>query len=247
MAIYNFLSEVIESTINYTNQCINDVSNYVSGLSNEGYFISGSDILVPASQCDNVDRDDIDWSYNQYTRILSSVTPCPSDPDTVYNLTWLSASMTIHDEEYSMDQWYPQLQFVFYEPVQRLTPAIIASCWSTHSHVWAHADPDSVLTVIDHEGESHAIPLYGEYDNEEWLNLVGMKHVDAEEEGEDADDEAEEEEEAEDGEETEAEDGEETEEDEEANAEAEKKEEEETSPSLTTSDGCPLVPLVEVA
>jgi hypothetical protein len=236
LTLYNFLSDTLDSFADYVKHRLHSLTHTLLGLSNNWYFLNASNIPISSLYCDRVDREDIDWTYNHDTYTLNA-----EGSDLMYRLPWLSASLTIHGEEHSLDQWYPRLMIGPSAHTPDLNPARIAACWSIHTHVWAHVDPEAILTVIDHHGAVHEVSLYTEYDEEGWLDILPLRQNDAnaEEEEEEEEDENEDEStvEAADATETTVDEGETTEEGEAIDATDEEEE-------LQTSDGCPLVPLI---
>ena len=261
LTLYNFLSDTLDLFADYAKRSLHRMTHSLLGLSNNWYFLNASNIPLSSLYCDRVDQEDIDWTYNHDTYTLNA-----EGSDHHYKLPWLSASLTIYGEEYSLDDWYPRLNIRPSAHTPDLNPARIAACWSIHNHVWAHVDPEASLTIVDQHGAVHDVSLYADYDEEVWLDLVQLRQVEEEEE----------EEEEEEGEEEEAavteaveaveavtaeavtaeavteaavteavteaaavEEGESTDEGEGTEATDATEEED-----LQTSDGCPLVPLI---
>ena len=247
LTLYNFLSDTLDLFADYAKRSLHRMTHSLLGLSNNWYFLNASNIPLSSLYCDRVDQEDIDWTYNHDTYTLNA-----EGSDHHYKLPWLSASLTIYGEEYSLDDWYPRLNIRPSAHTPDLNPARIAACWSIHNHVWAHVDPEASLTIVDQHGAVHDVSLYADYDEDVWLDLVQLRQVEEEEEEEEAATEAvtaeavtaeaaveavtdavtaeaaEEGESTDEGEGTEATDA------------TDATEEED----LQTSDGCPLVPLI---
>jgi hypothetical protein len=138
--------------------------------------------------------DNISWAFNAESHILSSLTY-----SSIRNRL-RCLSLDIHDGNnvHSLDSFLPTLALYIHDDLP--TPMVLAACWSILSGVWPSPTGRPTFHAIDRNGEEHTIPIFEDYDEEEWSTVLGIPIPAREEEEGEGEGEEGEEEEAEGGE-----------------------------------------------
>jgi hypothetical protein len=154
---------------------VDTVCSFLSGVSNEWYFLSDVLIPLPASQYKNIKnnvptRHSILWSYNSGSGTLKRGGPRAPPAITTFHPDWLSVMIEINGEEYSMDHWvqnfaYERSNFDWFSPF------VFATCWSIYSKIWFTRHDDVQLHIITNMGDRVSFSV-GEEWGEDWIQTL---------------------------------------------------------------------------
>ncbi len=161
------------------------LSCYLSGTSNQWYFMLHNIGPVPASHYSNTNYslpNTIEWIFDSY-ELTSSLHPSIQRQYVVQNATlpFLSANITVHDRTFSLDEFLQNFKIDF-TPDNIPEPLHIMRFWSITRSLWFTVPENPVLNIIDNEGTEHSFVVFGDYDEDQWNSLFVVYGEEEEEE-----------------------------------------------------------------
>jgi hypothetical protein len=159
------------------------ISNYLQGLNNQWYFLSGCYTPIPATlyrnraeQVQATHR--LKWIYDSDERVLARQPTAQEELTGIEHFDLLSITIQIGDREFQIDEWFEHFQ---YEKAGNnlFNPRLLATCWSIDSKIWFTSEDSAFVHIIDDFGERHSFSLSGAYDVEEWLECFGYEPLSA--------------------------------------------------------------------
>jgi len=111
---------------------------------------------------------DIAWTFSTNTHILSSPTYSLANK----KLRCLSIQIRDGSATYSLDALLPTFSINLHDELP--SPIVLGTCWSVLSGIWPDPERSPTIHIIDCQGNEHDISLFGDYEDEQWSNALGI-------------------------------------------------------------------------
>ena len=153
---------------------------YFTGMTNKWYFLPGATTPIPATYYDNrtygiETANTIGLEYDETFGLLTYRPLRIAVPRTTKSLPWLSASLTVNNRVFDIDNWARSFRFdtISEDEPSWFTPRTFVSCWSIDSNIWPVQSDNVFLNVIDTNGTPFQFSVCGNYDTDLWLDCLG--------------------------------------------------------------------------
>lgn len=186
LSVYNTVTDMYSKGSEGLMRFLHNLSCYLSGTSNQWYFMFHNIGPVPASHYSNTTYSlpsTVEWIFDSY-ELTCSLHPSIHRQSVVHygSLPFLSANITVHGRTFSLDEFLQNFKIEF-TPDNIPEPLHILRFWSITRSLWFIMSDNPVISVIDNEGNEHSFTIFGEHDTDQWNSFFVV-----EEEGEDEQD-----------------------------------------------------------
>ena len=187
LSVYNTVTDICSKGSEELMRFLHSISCYLSGTSNQWYFMLQTICPVPASHYSNTNYslpNTVEWIFDSY-ELTCSLHPSIHRHSFVQygSLPFLSINISVHDRTFSLDEFHQNFKIEF-TPDNIPEPLHILRVWSITRSIWFTIPENPILNIIDNEGNEHSFPIYGEYDSDQWNSFFAVEEEEEEEEDE---------------------------------------------------------------
>jgi uncharacterized protein YrzB (UPF0473 family) len=192
LSVYNTVTDVCSKGADGFMRFLHSLSCYLSGTSNQWYFMLHNIGPIPASHYSNTSYSlpsTVEWIFDSY-ELTSTLNPSIQRHSTVQyaTLPFLSANITVHDRTFSLDEFLQNFKIEFTAD-NIPEPLHILRFWSITRSLWFTVSENPVLNVIDNEGNDHSFSIFGNHDMDLWNSFFVVYSDEEEEEEQEEEDE----------------------------------------------------------
>jgi uncharacterized protein YrzB (UPF0473 family) len=193
LSIYNTVTDMCSKGSDGLMRFLHSLSCYLSGTSNQWYFMLHNIGPIPASHYNNTSYSlpsTIEWIFDSYELTCSLHSSIRRESIVQYgSLPFLSANITIHDRTFSLDEFLQNFKIEF-TPDNIPDPLHVLRFWSITRSLWFTISENPILNIIDNEGNEHSFGIFSDYDADQWNSFFFVYDEEEEDEQEDEQEEA---------------------------------------------------------
>ena len=185
LSVYNTVTDICSKGSEGLMRFLHSLSCYLSGTSNQWYFMLNNIGPVPASYYSNTTYslpNTVEWIFDSY-ELTSTLHPSIQRQYAIQygTLPFLSANITVHNRTFSLDEFIQNFKIEF-TPNNIPEPLHILRFWSITRSLWFTVTENPILNVIDNEGNEHSFSVFGDYDMDQWNSFFVVYDEELEEE-----------------------------------------------------------------